>query len=176
MKKTVFLTIAILAAITIVVLATAQTKNVVNNTPTSSNWKTYTNTNLNLSLQYPADWTVDSSQALQGFLTIQSAPVDLDTIQTIGFFRIDTNRKNVQRLDPQAWFMQVMAPNVDTPVSSAVMTVNKLPAYTVTTNEMSQLRHTFIFDGTRVVEIYYPTDNPQLQSTYETMANSLKIN
>lgn len=140
-----------------------------------SSWRLYSSQQLAISVHYPSTWAVDTSHAEQGYVTIASASPDLNNIQTIGTFGLNTHGSNPQRLDPQAWFMHVIAPNVDPPTSSAITSVHGLPAYTVVANEMQVTRHTYVFQDTRVVEMNFPADQSQFASTYSTMMDSLLL-
>lgn len=144
-------------------------------TNTTPGWTTYTSTPLALSFQYPTGWTIDTTQENYDALTVRETAATTNATAPSGFFGIDRSRTNPDHLSPETWFNTTMLPNIDPPLSATVTTVNTLPAYTVLTNEQSQLRHTFIFSGTKVLEVYFPTDQPKFEATYTAIQDSLQL-
>lgn len=178
-RTTLLFTLALFALGSVILLY-------VNNTPTPKNtaslntnvvtdWTSYTSAELGISFHYPSGWTVDETQKSNFALTVRETPSTTNASQLSGYLGIDTSRTNTELLSPEVWFTKVMVPNIDPPISASVTTVNSMPAYTVLTNEQSQLRHTFIFFGTKVIEIYFPTDQPALQNTYTSILDSLQV-
>lgn len=140
-----------------------------------SGWTIYHSKYLRLSIAYPSAWNVDTSQEKQGFLTIESAPPDLNRIDSLGAVRLDATSSNPNKLTPSTWYENEVKPNVDPPLSQNTTTIAGMPAYTVVTDEMGGPRHTYIFQDTRIISVSYPASQQAFAATYHTIMNSLQI-
>ncbi len=144
-----------------------------------SNWKTYTDNAVGVSLQYPEDWYVVSPAGLPGFFWLSNVSRDdqfnrdkmnTDAVKNASDFRVEL-RAFDNTLSIDQWYDKYFSSNplqgivlkTQTTIAglSAIQVITKYnytgsgPQYTV--------NHYFVAKGSHVIEINFGTDQNQVQ-------------
>lgn len=151
-------------------------KNKINlNMPTLT-WIEDTADTMGISFEYPSNWYVDKSMIHSGFTSVSSTAVlDLNTIQNTGKIDINAIRTNPKKLTPREWIDATFADERTELQNEEEFLVGAYSAYEFTIEELQMRRHVFLFHNFQVVEIAFPTVQPNYQSIYDHILNSIKI-
>lgn len=142
----------------------------------NAGFKIYRNNNLKISFSFPAQWTVDESLASKGFVSVQSSStLDLNAIEANGKLDISAVGENPEQSSPQAWVEKTLSDNLNEIESRTAGKVGSYESYAIVVRELHNRKHIYLFSATRVVEVAYPVDQPQFQSTYDHIVNSVRI-
>lgn len=139
-------------------------------------YQTYSSKTLGVSFVYPAAWYLDRSQEANHELVVLSQKdATLSEMNTTGAVAFNTIGKNPKRLGPEAWFRATILSNIDPPKNMHTRDVGSYHAYAVTVTELQENIHVYMFKGKRVVEVTYPTGQPQFTDIYQKVLSSISI-